>query len=299
LKNQTRKLGAHVSTAGGVDKAIERAAKIGANCMQIFSGSPRVWQRPNLDLIDAHKICATQQQLAVELIFTHALYLVNLASENPDLVKKSTNALAFDLRFDSKIKGAGVVVHLGSHMGRGWEAIKEQVLRQISSLINDAPHDSHFLIENSAGQNGKIGSDLAEIKWLINELKSKQVGWCLDSCHAFASGYHLGDPKQQPMLKDNPKQKNLRVHDIFAEIKNLDLAPSLKLIHLNDSRDIFGSGADRHQNIGEGFIPPADLCYFLHHNLFVDVPLILEVPGMDGKSGPDAENINRVKKILE
>lgn len=291
---KNRKIGAHVSAAGGVDKAVERAANIGANCVQVFSGSPRVWQRPNLDAVDADKVFSKEKELSVEPIFTHALYLINLASENPDLVRKSTEAIAFDLRFDAKLKGAGVVVHLGSHQGRGWDAVKEQVAAQISAIISGSPNDAHFLMENAAGQNGKIGGDFAELRWLIDQVQSPQLGWCMDTCHTFASGYSLG----KVSAEKSADQKNHRSASIVDELERLNLLDALRCIHVNDSRDPFGSGRDRHDNLGDGLIPKEDFKYFLNHPAIVDKPLILEVPGVEGE-GPDAENISRLKELVQ
>ncbi len=277
-----RKIGAHVSAAGGVDKAIERAHEIGANCVQVFSGSPRVWQRPSLEKIDAEKIFSKQKELSVQPIFTHALYLINLASDNPELVRKSTEAIKFDLAFDAKVKGAGVIVHTGSHQGRGWESCRESLAKLISQVLKETPAESHLLIENAAAHNGKIGGDLTEIRWLCDAVGSSRLGWCVDTCHAFTAGYAVG--------KDGEK-------NLLAEIERLHLHKNLHCVHVNDSRDPFNSGRDRHANIGDGLIPEEDLKYFLNYPLIADVPLILEVPGIDNE-GPDAENIQRLKKIV-
>jgi deoxyribonuclease IV len=286
------KIGGHVSASGGVDKAIERAAGIGANCVQIFSGSPRVWQRPLLESIDVTKVAAKQQELHVSPIFTHALYLLNLASENQELVQKSVKAISFDLQFDAKLNGAGVVVHVGSHQGRGWEAVRDQVAKEIGQLLATAPRNSQFLIENAAGQNGKIGGELEEIRWLLDTVAADQLGWCFDTCHGFAGGYYLG--KNAP---DVLPEEGWLAKSALAEIERLELWSALKCVHVNDSRDPFGSGRDRHANLGEGNIATEDLGYFLNHDLINDKPFILEVPGVE-KEGPDAENIQRLKKIV-
>lgn len=282
-----RQYGGHVSAAGGVELAIDRSAAIGGNCMQIFSGSPRVWARPELSKINAKKITAKKVEKGVGSIITHSLYLVNLASDNPELIQKSMNALAFDLRFDAHIKGDGVVVHVGSHKGNGWDSVRDLVLRNIAKLVEDAPAGSHFLIENAAGQNGKIGGSLEEVKWLIQELNSEKVGWCFDTCHAHAAGYGLG--QTQPEGAVLPRTA-------VEEIERLGLWSSLKCIHVNDSRDPFGSGRDRHDNLGDGNIPTSDFEYFLNLDQVKQIPLILEVPGIEGE-GPDAENMQRLKKI--
>lgn len=277
----SRKIGAHVSASGGKYKALERVAEIGGNCLQLFSGSPRVWAKPKLESIDTDKFFATQQELNISPVFTHALYLVNLASDKPENVEKSVNSLIYELQFDSLIKGAGVVVHLGSHTGRGWDAVKDQVADRIQFILKNTPENSTFLIENSAGQKGKLCSDLAEIRWLLDQVDSPRLGWCFDTCHGFCAGYALGSEG----------------NSVEETISKLKLWSTLKCIHVNDSRDDFDSGRDRHANIGDGNIPLDDLKHFLNLKQVKKIPIITEVPGVD-KKGPDKKNIDRLKKIV-
>lgn len=288
-KNMNRKIGAHVSASGGLDLAIERAYAIGANCAQIFSGSPRVWKRKPLAEFDVKKMFSKIDELNVKPIFTHSLYLVNLASEKPDLLRKSFDVLKYDLEFDSLIKGSGIIVHLGSHTGRGWDAVKEQVSQQIAELLKLTPDDSTFLIENSAGQSGKLCSDLAEIKWLLERVAigSSRLGWCFDTCHGHAAGYSLG---KEP--------RSLAGKLLIEEITKYSLWDTLKCIHVNDSKDTFDSGRDRHENLGEGNIPTEDLRYFLNYEKVKEIPLLLEVPGFEG-TGPDAKNVTYLKSLCE
>lgn len=282
-----REIGGHVSAAGGIELAIERAAAIGGNCVQVFSGSPRVWARSELTKFDPVKIDAKRKEKGIGSIITHALYLVNLASDNPELIAKSMKAIAYDLEFDARIHGNGVVVHVGSHKGAGWEPVRELVKDCIAKLVAAAPEGSTFLIENAAGQNGKIGGNLEEIAWMISEIGSPKLGWCFDTCHSFAAGYGLG--KSQPEGAVLPRTA-------AAEIERLGLWSTLKCVHVNDSRDPFGSGRDRHDNLGDGIIPKGDLEHFLNLPQLAKIPLILEVPGKE-KEGPDAENIARLKKL--
>lgn len=277
-----KRIGGHLSTKGGVDQAVIRAHDIGANALQVFSGSPRMWRRTSLDKIDAKAIHQAQEKYDVTPIFTHALYLVNLASDNSELIWKSINALQHDLEFDAHLGGAGVIVHLGSHQGRGWEAVKQDLVKHIQAVLQDTPANSTLLIENSAGQKGKIASDLTEIRWLLDQLKSPRVGWCFDTCHGYAASYSLtGGDK-----------------DALQVMKDLELLSALKCLHVNDSRDPAGSGRDRHQNIGEGEIGNDALKVFLNNPEFKDIPFITEVPGIEG-DGPDAENISRLKSLVE
>lgn len=274
-----RKVGAHLSTSGGVDKAVERAHEIGCNALQVFSGSPRMWRRTSLDKIDTKKIFANQEKYSVKPIFTHALYLVNLASDKPELLEKSMNALKHDLNFDSHIKGAGVIIHLGSHQGRGFDAVKDQMVQTITEILADTPKDSTFIIENSAGQKGKIASDLSEIKWLMDQLKSKRVKWCFDTCHGFAAG--------KPLVGRG---------NVIDEMEKLNLLDDLVCLHVNDTRDKFGAGRDRHANIGEGSIGMDDLREFLNDKRLKHIPIITEVPG-EGK-GPDKLNVERLWELV-
>ncbi len=287
--------GGHMSAAGGVDKAIERVAEIGGNALQLFSGSPRVWQRPGLDSVDVEKVYAKKQELHVQSIFTHSLYLLNLASEREDLVEKSKTVLKYDLEFNALIKGEGIVVHVGSHQGRGWEAVKEQVAKAITEILTVSPKESYFLIENAASQNGKIGGQLEEVRWLLDTIQSSQLGWCFDTCHGFAGAYYLGEPGKPPAAD---AVKGQEVKSALGEIERLNLADTLRCVHVNDSRDPFGSGRDRHANLGEGEIDQNDLAYFLNHEVIATKPLILEVPGIAGE-GPDVENIKRLKSLVD
>lgn len=286
-----RKLGAHVSTAGGVDQALRRAHDLGGTVAQVFSGSPRVWARTPLEKIDNEKVYSVMSELSMKPIITHSLYLVNVASDKPELLQKSVAALLHDLRFDALVKGGGVVVHLGSHQGRGWEAVKLQVRDTLKSLLAQAPAEAHLLIENSAGQNGKLNSELSEIRWLIDEVGSSQLGWCLDTCHAHAAGYALGQEQLTKTPLGSLNKSGLPVRMLAAEISTLKLWPELKCIHVNDSRDEFGSGRDRHENLGQGAIPVADFKAFLATPELVELPLIMEVPGLDGE-GPDRANLD-------
>jgi deoxyribonuclease-4 len=279
----TRLIGAHVSAAGGIQLAVKRAADIGCNAVQVFSASPRVWARPPLENIDASAIAAARTAHGICDITIHALYLVNLASENMELAQKSCQVLEFDLNVAAKIGARGVIVHVGSHQGRGWEAVREQVATYIHSILKNTPKDAHFLIENSAGQQGKIGSDLAEIRWLLDRVNSPRLGWCCDTCHAWAAGYALHP--QQP-------------HTLFEEITKHNLWPTLRCVHVNGSRDPFSSGRDRHANIGEGTIPDADLRALLAVPQLANLPLILEVPGVTDE-GPDAENVRRLRTLVQ
>jgi len=299
-----RKIGAHVSAAGGLHLAVVKAAAIGCNCAQLFSGSPRVWSKKPLDQFNTIKLFSEMQKSNVSPIFTHALYLVNFASDKPELLRKSFDSIKYELEFDSLIRGAGVIVHVGSHQGRGWAAVKDQVCDQIAAVLRVTPDNSKFLIENSAGQKGKVGSPLEEIRYILDELEkmgkyvsTERVGWCFDTCHAFASGYHLAETKDSKQTIEQGSLLAVPAASALATIKQLDLWSTLTCIHVNDSRDPFASGRDRHANLDDGTIPTSEFKAFLNDKRLEKIPLVLEVPGIE-KQGPDAENIKRLKQLV-
>jgi deoxyribonuclease-4 len=306
----TRIIGAHVSGGEGLAGAVATAAEIGCNAMQIFSGSPRIWQRRSIDKAVTPDYFEARKKLGISPVITHALYLINLASDKKENVEKSYEALKYELEFDAAIQGGGVVVHVGSHQGRGWESARSQVTEVIADLLKNTPENSCFLIENAAGQNGKVGDDLKEVREILESMEKAggyvskgRIGWCIDTCHAHAAGYYLGNVAPE-LSTEGIKPKDLKnAHkrgavSVKAAITENGLWQTLKCIHTNDSKDPFGSGRDRHQNIGDGMIPAEDMKIFLNLPELQAVPMILEVPGIE-ELGPDAENVRRLKALVE
>ncbi len=274
-------VGAHLSVAGGLNKGVDRAVAIGANGLQIFASSPRSWQPRIINETELQEFKKYAASNNIREIFIHALYLVNLASENKELVQKSKNALINNLKVGHFFNCSGVIVHLGSHLGSGWEAVRQNVVLLIREIIDEADVAVPFLIENSAGQKGKLCSDFAEIRWLLDEVHRPSLGWCYDTCHGWAAGL-------------SPTQGR----DLFEEIEKYQLWEDLKCLHVNDSRDPLGSGRDRHENIGEGTIPQADLEEILRHSQLQHIPVITEAPGFD-RLGPDKENVDRIRRLIQ
>lgn len=277
-----RTIGAHLSVAKGYVAVVQHAIDMGANALQIFSGSPRSWGRRPLETIPAiDEFLKFRDEKTFGPVFIHALYLINLVGTNDALINHSVDALIYDLQYCSKIKASGVVVHLGSHLGAGFDAVYDDLVQRISHILDNTPADSMLLIENSAGQQGKLCSTIEDLGRLFVSLekyvKAGRLGLCIDTCHAFSAGYHLTE--------------------LGAKLKAAKLLDNVKVIHLNDSRDPFAGGRDRHDNIGEGIIGKAELHAFLKDPQFMKFPLILEVPGFDGM-GPDAKNIAIVKELI-
>ncbi len=263
-----RRIGGHVSTAGGVTNALINAQSIGANCLQIFAGSPRSWARRLYADDEVKKFNQNPLVAGGEVgpTFIHALYLVNLASDNPDLLQKSVDSLILDLKNGDLIHSAGVIVHLGSHQGRGFATVVDQVAGVIREIINTT-EKTPFVIENSAGQKGKIGS-LTEIATLIKQINHPRVKVCLDSAHLFEAGYDLN---------------NLSVlDDLVGQLTQLNLLDQIVCLHLNDSKTQLNSHHDQHANLGDGQIGLLGLRQFVNHPALAGLPIILEVPGENG-----------------
>lgn len=277
-----RRIGGHVSSSGGINNAVTNTLTIGGNAIQIFAGSPRMWARSLYPLKVAEDFKKLVAEKDLNPVYIHALYLTNLASDNPEMLAKSITAVTIDMKNSAAIGGAGVVLHIGSHQGRGWMADKAQVIASIKEVLDNTPAESTLLLENSAGQQGKIGS-LLELKDILDAIPSPRLRVCLDTAHAFEAGYNFTTEEGIEMW--------------IKEIESTIGLGKIELFHLNDSKTPLGSGRDNHQNIGDGYIGEAGIKMLINHPKFAHLPLILEVPGLEG-AGPDKENIDRVKKLL-
>lgn len=279
----TRLIGAHVSIAGGLENSIGKAREIGVNCIQIFSSPPQKW-------IDSKYSNETLEEfrgkLEVEFIspvFIHASYLINLASDDEFLRKKSTMSLISDLEFASKIGAYGVIFHLGSH-SLGWTGNKRiELLKTFENIIEKMPDNVSLLIENVAGGGTKLGSTFAQLGDIKNDLYDKRVGFCIDTAHAFESGYDL-------RTKEN-------VDDVIDLLNQTIGIENVLAIHCNDSKTSLGSHHDRHENIGDGKIGIEGFRALLNHRLLDDKPFILETPGYNNQ-GPDRKNVEILKSLL-
>ncbi len=275
------RLGAHVSASGGLDKAIDRAAGIGAEAAQIFVSSPRMWRfrRPPEGEVVRFKEKAKAQDVGP--VFIHGSYLINLGG-GEDLLAKSVDVLSKSMQAAGTIGAAGVIFHGGAHKGAGFEGMLRQAVTAMQEVLSASPEGVWLIVENSAGMGSHIGSSFAEVGRLIGEVGSPSVKVCLDTQHSMASGYDLAN-----------EDGLARAMDEFESEIGLS---NLVAVHANDSKVEFGSGVDRHENIGEGHLGIAGFETIMGHEAFRNVPFILEVPGFD-KNGPDKENMDILKDI--
>lgn len=277
-------IGAHVSAAGGVGKAVGRAQEIGAECMQLFASSPRMWAAKVISEKDGKAFQDAAAEAGLGPTVLHAKYLVALGAPDQELVEKSVKALVADMQSAEALGALGVIFHPASHRGQGLDAVFDQFVGAMHRILDEAPGDALLMLETSAGSGDHIGSKFTDLGRLIKAADSPRVAACLDTQHVWAAGYNIVDKGDLAKAMD----------EWDAEI-GLD---KLRAVHANDSKRPLGSAVDRHDNIGEGEIGEEGFKTILAHPAFNDVPFYLEVPGVDG-GGPDKHNVDALKRIRE
>ena len=271
-----------MSTAGGVDKAIDRALEMGAEAVQIFAAAPQSWRRREFTPEEMDAFRARAGEAGIGPNYIHGPYLINLASPDPSLVGKSVEALVRDMEVCHRLGMQGVIFHLGSHKGAGLEAQFRQVVECILQVLSRTPEDVWLVLENSAGMGGAVGSRFPELGRIVKAAGHPRVKVCLDTQHMFAAGY---DVRTREGLE--------------AAMEEFDREVGLErlvAVHANDSKCPLAGGVDRHENIGQGYIGREGFLNILSHPAFRGLPFLLEVPGADG-SGPDRPNVEALKEL--
>ena len=277
-------LGAHLSTAGGAYRALERARKLNARSLQIFTQSPRMWRHPPLDDDAAARFRDQRRPSKVETVVCHATYLINLATTDDTVYHRSSQALVQTVQAASAIAADGVIVHTGSHLGRGLEAALDQIEPALGIALRETGDEAPtwILLENTAGAGGTIGVSIEELAAVIEALRSHpRLGVCLDTCHLYAAGYDITDPGV--------------VDDLLAELDERIGLQRLRCLHVNDSAMPLGSNRDRHANVGHGLIG-RDMSVILGHPRLQGLPAVMETPGSDGH-GPAAPEMRALRRL--
>jgi deoxyribonuclease-4 len=275
-------LGAHVSSAGGIDTAIDRIEAFGGDCVQVFTQSPRMWRATNHkpEAIDRFK--SRRAEAGIGGVLCHALYLCNLATAKDEIYEKSVATMRNTVDVACAIEADAVVFHVGSHLGAGLDAGLARVAAALEQILERCAGDTWLLMENSAGAGGTIGRSLDELVLLLDALdRHPRLGVCLDSCHLYVSGYDVTDPGV--------------VDALVAEIDDTIGLDRLRALHVNDSAAPLGSNRDRHANILEGLMGEG-LGAFLAHPAFQHLGAYLEVPGVN-KGGPNAAEIRKLREL--
>jgi deoxyribonuclease IV len=277
-------IGAHVSTGGGLENAVERGIDRGCEAIQIFHQSPRMWRPTN------HKpenIAAFNEAFAgagLESVVIHAVYLINTTTRDSEIRAKSMTSLVHALRLGDAIGADGVVLHAGSRKG---DPLDEAIARS-GEVVREALAESDscpVLYENTAGTQGPVGRDFDELTRLVDAAGAGgRIGVCLDCCHLFASGFDVVEPEDLG-----------RTVDEFDARVGLD---RLHCLHVNDSAVPAGANRDKHANVGQGEMGERGIATFLSEPRFDRLPALLETPGPE-KRGPDLAEVTETKRLRE
>jgi deoxyribonuclease-4 len=275
-------VGAHVSTAGGLVQAHERAVERGCEAMQVFNQSPRAWRPTRWKPDDVAEFLSLGRESPVESVTIHAVYLINPATKDREMRKKSADSLIHALRMGDEIRADGVVLHPGSTVGEPLEEALPRVGEMLKHALGES-ESCRLLLENTAGAGNTIGRSFEELRELIDLAGGdKRIGVCLDSCHMWASGFDIAtEAKLAAAIDDFKTTVGIR---------------RLRCLHVNDSQTALGSNRDRHAIPGEGEIGPKGCAAFLSEPRFEKLPALFEGPGTGGHA-PDKVDVDIMKKL--
>ena len=277
-------IGAHISSSGGIDKAIDRAVDLGADSVQVFTQSPRTWRPTNHDPASFERFREKRSEAGIGGVLCHALYLCNLAAPDDTVYEKSVLAMRNTMEVGNEIGADGVVFHVGSHLGSGFEAGLERVLPAMEQVLELSTDETWLLMENSAGAGGTIGRSVEELATIYERLDNhERLGVCLDSCHLYVSGIDVTDLAALDACLD--------------EVDSTIGLDRLRALHVNDAAAPLGSNRDRHANILEGELGER-LGVFLSNPRLQGLPAVLETAGPENR-GPDANEIRKTKELRE
>jgi deoxyribonuclease-4 len=274
------KLGLHIATAGDITKAPARARAWGAETIQVFASNPRGWRPTTYTDKQAEAFRAACAESQLDPVWIHMIYLVSFGTADDEQREKSVTAMRHTLAVADQLGVRGVVTHMGSHKGLGFDQALERLRDSYTRAFEDSEH-SLLAMEIAAGQGGAIGNTLEELAQMIDVMQGHpRITVCLDTAHTLAAGYDIRTPEGLDAFIER-----------FDSLIGLD---RLAVLHLNDSKAGLGSHVDRHENIGDGELGNEGLSLIINHPKLAHLSGVLEVPGMDGKSGPDEENMRRL-----
>jgi deoxyribonuclease-4 len=278
-------LGAHLSISAGLEDAIIKGEELGCTAIQIFTQSNRQWIARPLSEHQIERFKKTHERSSVEIVVAHASYLLNLGSPDAHVRTKSTDALGLELQRCDLLGIPYLVVHVGSRLSSSVARFTDQLAEQLTIVLENISGPSIILLENMAGQGSSVGStfeELAAIRELV-PLKNR-IGFCFDTCHAFAAGYNF-DTKQD-------------YHDLWSRFDDILGLENLKAIHINDSKKARGSRVDRHEHIGQGLIGIEAFRLLMNDTKLQEIPKILETPKEDGLEN-DKRNLATLRGLID
>jgi deoxyribonuclease-4 len=275
--------GAHVSSAGGISNAVDRIEEIGGKAVQVFTQSPQMW-RPSVHSEDElERFRQRRGEARIGAVLCHALYLVNLASRDREIRKKSLAALTATMETARGVDADAVVFHVGSHQGRGFKSTQRSLKPALEKLLDLTSDRLWLCMENTAGAGGTIGRDVAELAAICDALGGhRRLGICIDSCHWWASGIDVTDAASlDAAVGDVDEQLGLE---------------RLRCLHVNDAAVELGANRDRHEVVARGVIGDG-LATFLGHPAFGDLPAVLETWPGGGLTTKDVDELRRLHRL--
>lgn len=278
-------LGAHMSISGGFYKSIESGASIGCTTIQIFTKSNRQWHANPIDNAAIRDFKKAKDHYQIDPVIAHATYLINLASANKDFEKKSVESLLIELDRTQLLDIPYLVLHPGSSGTLDEQTGIEQIIKNLTYVLQKTKSSTQILLETMAGQGSSLCDTFQELAYIINTIGSDQLGVCFDTCHAFVAGYDFATPASYKKMWQS-----------FDDIIGLE---KLKVIHVNDSKKELGSHVDRHEHIGQGKIGKEAFELLFNDETFFDIPKILETPKVTKEPfTEDKMNIATIHSLL-
>ena len=274
-------VGFHVSIAGGLALAVERAAELGCTAMQIFSHSPRSWALREIPAAEAAEFRKARKKSGIAPLFVHTSYLINLASPDDTLFARSVDALRTEMTRAGLLGAEYVVTHLGSASASDPEDAIRRVASALRLAFDGLPEGPMLLLENTAGERGDVGSDFHDVARIMELSELPGLGVTLDTCHAYGAGYDI-------------RHKKGLEHTLDLADASFGL-DRVRLVHLNDSKHPLGSRRDRHEDIGSGEIGKAGFRLILNNPRLRAVPFIMETP--EASMDDDRRNMAVVRKL--
>jgi deoxyribonuclease-4 len=261
------RIGFHVSIAGGIDKAVDRALEIGCTTFQIFTRNPRSWKFKNLDAEVSQTFINKRQDAKIDPVFAHMPYLPNISSPDDEIYHKSVQTLINELKRCKTLNIPFLVTHCGSHRGKGFEVGLGQICNALEEAYKQSRSKTQILLEHTGGGKTSMGTNFKDLKRIIESLNTstaQMIGICFDTCHAFVAGYEL--------------RTSEAVNKLVNKIEKVIGLDRLKLIHANDAKYGIGSHRDQHEHIGEGTIGLKGFEAILYNSVLRELPFILETP---------------------
>lgn len=272
-------IGAHVSISGRIYEAVPRAEALGCECLQIFFGSPRQWRLISYPAADLEEFRRRRAKARLEPLVAHTAYLLNLASPDPVVYRRSVVTLTHTLQGMDALGGLAAITHIGSAMGSPWPEARARVAWALRAAVRESDR-AMILLEGSAG--GSLGGTFEQLREILDETGDRRIGVCLDTAHLFAAGWDIRTPSGVDAM--------VRAAGRIIGLKRL------RALHFNDTKAPLGSHVDRHENIGEGEIGRSGFRAILAHSALEDLPAFIETPGFD-REGPDRKNVALLKRL--